>query len=426
LRSSALLLPVAQIPPKGSEAKVLNAQGRWLTSEDHIEKVMKATYFRERAHGMARACPDAPPSLSTSGFSPHFISVVVVNQLVPMLERGSLNFGHWLTMQLPRLVLAIQATTTSANEESWTGDLAAFHFLIYDQPYVRDALNMLDIAQDRVLPWYACRLYAAKKVLLAGPGTGAFATTDHIAPETANAIRRHVFSGVPRPQPVGDTRLKVLVLQRNVVERGRRIRNFEDVTSVVSSVFPKEQVQPFVCEEATFTEQIQAFHGARRVLGVDGACLANALWMASGGHLFVVAPVKKPDYSPGHPVGRCGTTIAWQVADAVGLVVGTLLLPQHGFVDSEILIPLDSLRELLTNSGADGDQTYLLKGVLHFVLTHTLTDKGMLVVGVTVLALLLGQLYFVGSRGKRGANAGSISKAKLVGDAAGQKPRKRR
>ena len=88
-------------------------------------------------------------------------------------------------------------------------------------------------------------------------------------------------------------------------------------------------MQSIRCGSHRVTEQIRRFSGASTVIGVEGACLVNMIFMKAKSTVVNIQPAKD-DFGL-H--SRCGYSFFWQIAQLVGLQYYAFLLPKSGWAD---------------------------------------------------------------------------------------------
>lgn len=243
--------------------------------------------------------------------------------LIPFVDQGLLNYGHWSSMALTRLAAMWDIVKDDPNTV----------FLIYDSIFALDTMRYLlgsDFGPRRVKKYNACALYYADKVLAVGPEYHYF--VDNLSKESAERIRG-VFLPFrfPRPEPPReDTRApirkqRILWLNRaEAVTRGRSTLNFQDaLRTTVQILGDTHAVIPMICGDNTMQGQIQFFSEADIVIGLDGACFGNALWMKPGSVIVTIIPSKR-NYIPIMPVKDCGYTYAWKILTLSGCVLWRL------------------------------------------------------------------------------------------------------
>ena len=82
---------------------------------------------------------------------------------------------------------------------------------------------------------------------------------------------------------------------------------------------------------------------------LQGACLANIVFMRDGASVVNLQPAKDPFGL----LSRCGLSYFWELAEASQLRYYALLLPEFGWLDS-LDVPLDALVAVLEGVGEEG------------------------------------------------------------------------
>eukprot|EP00927_Polykrikos_kofoidii_P055883 TRINITY_DN50067_c0_g1_i1.p1 TRINITY_DN50067_c0_g1~~TRINITY_DN50067_c0_g1_i1.p1 ORF type:complete len:1031 (+),score=104.51 TRINITY_DN50067_c0_g1_i1:121-3213(+) len=269
--------------------------------------------------------------------------------LVPLLDNSLLNYGHWISKGLSSL----------AALWSIVGQNESCVFLVYESPFILDTLHYLlgDAFARRVYRYEPRALYFAVEALVTGPEY--FHHVDNLSRESGMAIRglflpprvslsqlttqpRREFARVPLRLP-----LLLLLNRAELQTRGRSWANFQEVYRLVNEELgARHTVLPYICGDRTFHGQLTDFAETEIVVGIDGACFGNALWMPVGGVLVTIIPAKR-NYIPIMPATECGYTYAWKFADVANLSTVAILLPDADANDKSILVPLALLRDTL-------------------------------------------------------------------------------
>eukprot|EP00927_Polykrikos_kofoidii_P043846 TRINITY_DN37948_c0_g1_i1.p1 TRINITY_DN37948_c0_g1~~TRINITY_DN37948_c0_g1_i1.p1 ORF type:complete len:232 (-),score=43.32 TRINITY_DN37948_c0_g1_i1:59-754(-) len=109
------------------------------------------------------------------------------------------------------------------------------------------------------------------------------------------------------------------------------------------------RVHSLYCEEETLSAQVLAFHRARLAVAVEGACLANVLWMKAPAAVIEFGLGASPPHEV-LPKNECGTTYAAVVAAAVGVRFYSLLDLAQDFKAGKIDAQLSALRALVKHA----------------------------------------------------------------------------
>ena len=111
---------------------------------------------------------------------------------------------------------------------------------------------------------------------------------------------------------------------------------------LVKEVFPLHEVMNMKCSDFLVAEQIALFHAAEAVIGAEGACLANVLYMKKDATVVNIVPAAA---SYGGIQTECGFSLYWQIANLVGVRYSAFLLREYA---QELMkLPIDRLRIFL-------------------------------------------------------------------------------
>eukprot|EP00928_Gymnodinium_smaydae_P003318 TRINITY_DN11190_c0_g1_i1.p1 TRINITY_DN11190_c0_g1~~TRINITY_DN11190_c0_g1_i1.p1 ORF type:complete len:626 (-),score=113.23 TRINITY_DN11190_c0_g1_i1:257-2134(-) len=286
--------------------------------------------------------PVASACAATNGGCPRSLVPIVVltRPTLVLLDRHFRNFYHFLTLGLARLVAALpllqgENAHVLAHSDAGGGAAAGFRHL-------RGALALLGL-RDALQEYDPCRLHFLHAAVMATPleeagtapqrllltsqadATRANATLtviDRLSPQAALAIRRVVLpaahAGNIAESKSSSLRLldgAATGLQVLVVDRRHSVRRFQDFASVLKTVkvaarrasASSHEVKPLHCEQMTLEEQVISFASAKLAIAVEGACLANALWMRPGAAIIEVGLGESPPHEV-LPKAACGTT----------------------------------------------------------------------------------------------------------------------
>ena len=107
--------------------------------------------------------------------------------LVPLLDNGLLNYGHWISRGLPRIAALWDLAGASSSAA----------FLVYEAPFILDTLHTLlgEAFASHVFVYDPRVLYFADEVLTVGPDY--FDFVDNISRETAEAVRSLLLPPTP-------------------------------------------------------------------------------------------------------------------------------------------------------------------------------------------------------------------------------------
>lgn len=114
--------------------------------------------------------------------------------------------------------------------------------------------------------------------------------------------------------------------------------------AAATDTFGNANIRSILCGKLTVSEQIKAFSGATVIIGVEGACLTNTMFMRSNSIVINLQPAKD-DYGL-H--SRCGFSYFWQLAQLLSLQYYAFLLPEYGWLDA-ISVPIERFAVFLGN-----------------------------------------------------------------------------
>lgn len=183
---------------------------------------------------------------------------------------GDENYSHWLTRNLARLSLLESRP-----------DLSALPFLVNEdlRPYQRDALDMLDIPDERLIKVprgqiVECALLHVPTVLRGAP--------PRLRPGIEWLRRRLAVADTV--VPAGDEGRRLFVSREDAARR-RQLNE----TALIAALRPFgfEVIVPGLM---SFREQIRAFSEASFVVGAHGAAMTNLLFAPRGCKVVEIAP----------------------------------------------------------------------------------------------------------------------------------------
>jgi capsular polysaccharide biosynthesis protein len=199
-------------------------------------------------------------------------------------KRGVRNYGHWLLEMFPCAALAWEHLPREG-----------LRFLVPQAEgqmadAVDAALARLGLAEERLLPVGTAPLRVERLILLDGlTQHGVFMSP--LAPAAARMLAWDI--------PPGDAR-------RLFVTRGSvGFRDFADADALVRRAEAKGY-RAFDPGTAPWLDQVAAFAGAQRIVGVMGAALANIVFAPRGAEVLCLAPANMPDTFFWFIAGLCG------------------------------------------------------------------------------------------------------------------------
>ncbi|CAE8707012.1 unnamed protein product, partial [Polarella glacialis] len=287
---------------------------------------------------------------------------VLLKPTLHFLDRHFRNFYHFLTLGLSRMVAALPLLRGRPHQLLLHSDQAGGLAAGYE--HIREMAAMLGISGVR--EYRPCHLHFLREAVVAaplektnfapqrlfvGPGSASLTVLDALSAQAAARIRGEIL-----PRALGDSQeagvaRQILVLDR--LHSSRQLSNLDGVLEAVrkgalQAAWPKPQdlVKMIRCEEWSARDQIRFFHSSRLVVGVEGACLANALWMEPGSAIIELGLGESPPHEV-LPKHECGTTYAALVASAVGLRYYSLLDIRQSFQARTVTLHLEPLKLLV-------------------------------------------------------------------------------
>jgi capsular polysaccharide biosynthesis protein len=199
-------------------------------------------------------------------------------------KRGVRNYGHWLLEMLPCAALAWEHLPREGLRfvvPQAEGRLA---------DAVDAALARLGLAEDRLLAVGAAPARVERLIMVEGlTQHGVFMSP--LAPASARMLAWDI--------PPGEAR-------RLFVTRGSvGFRDFADPAALVRRAEVKGY-RAFDPGTVPWLDQVAAFAGARRIVGVMGAALANIVFAPRGAEVVCLAPANMPDTFFWFIAGLCG------------------------------------------------------------------------------------------------------------------------
>jgi hypothetical protein len=186
---------------------------------------------------------------------------------------GSFNFGHWLLEMWPRAVLARTEL-----------DMPGLRYAVHThggalRQVMIDGLALAGIGGDDILetPWEP--QFFEDLIVIDG-------LTEHgsyMSPVAVNCLQP-LIAQIP---PARSERL--YITRRDI--GWRRLQN-EDAMIRIAEQEGYDVLEP---ARLALAQQISAFKGARRVVGVTGAAMTSIAFMAAGGQVDLFVPATMPD-----------------------------------------------------------------------------------------------------------------------------------
>jgi len=186
---------------------------------------------------------------------------------------GSFNFGHWLLEMWPRAVLARTEL-----------DVPGLRYVVHAhggalRQVMIDSLALAGIGRDAILetPWEPH--FFEELIVIDG-------LTEHgsyMSPVAVNCLQ-------PLIAQIPPGRSERLYITRR--DTGWRRLQGEDAIIRVAEQEGYDVLEP---ASLALAQQIGAFKGARRVVGVTGAAMTSTAFMATGGQVDLFVPATMPD-----------------------------------------------------------------------------------------------------------------------------------
>eukprot|EP00933_Yihiella_yeosuensis_P026041 TRINITY_DN20216_c1_g1_i1.p1 TRINITY_DN20216_c1_g1~~TRINITY_DN20216_c1_g1_i1.p1 ORF type:complete len:597 (-),score=93.45 TRINITY_DN20216_c1_g1_i1:72-1862(-) len=318
---------------------------------------------------------------------------VLLRPTLHFLDRHFRNFYHFLTLGLTRLIAALPLLRSTPHHILLHSDHSVGSSASYR--HIRDAISLLNLDASSIIEYPPCRLLFLRKAITATPQIqvedercsedaatrfgGApqrvflssvirkeelsmrLTVLDTLSPEAATIIRQEFL---PQQQEPPDGRLKILLLDR--LHEKRKLGNAQEMlhlTKAAASAAPaaspetgsstasaahsgRHTVKLFRCEEWSIGDQIREFRSSQLVIGVEGACLANALWMNPGSGIIEIGLGESPPHDV-LPKDHCGTTYATLIASAAGIHYFSLLVLEQSFEAKLIHPPLNEFEQIV-------------------------------------------------------------------------------
>jgi len=167
----------------------------------------------------------------------------------------SANYWHWLFENLPKVVLAERSGFRGV-------------YLVPDQPYIRESLEILGIDAARVIP-HDGRLWQVRRLHVPTPIDGQ-KIGDY--PLLTQELRRSLRTESRTETP------KRIYISRNRGNQVRRIVNEADFNRLIE----RYSFETWFLEDLTFRQQLALFSGAEAVIGPHGAGFANTFFLPEG------------------------------------------------------------------------------------------------------------------------------------------------
>lgn len=175
-----------------------------------------------------------------------------LDEAICLAGNWSANYWHWLFDNLPKVVLAEKAGFRGI-------------YLVPDQPFVRDSLEILGIAPARVV-CHDGRLWQVRKLYVPTPIDGQkISDFPLLTKELRRSLRSDEGTGRPRR----------IYISRNRGNQIRRIVNEEEFNGLLE----RYSFETCFLEDLSFRQQLSLFSSAEAVIGPHGAGFANTFFL---------------------------------------------------------------------------------------------------------------------------------------------------
>ena len=240
----------------------------------------------------------------------------------------ALNYYHFVAEFLPHLVILADIVARGG----------AGRLLVYDRPHILEFLDLLGVARASVELFDPCAVYRARSVVFVPAHEAPVPSAESVA-----RVRQVVFASV-RPTMAApllqSVRGRVVVITRSGAAH-RAIENAVELLRSIRKALARDDVRSFACERHSVRDQLAAFSDAALVVGAEGACFANMMFIQRA-RAAVVNIVPAAEYDFGPFPSTCGMTYAWHLAAA---------LPNIEY--AAFLLPAFTWAETLTVPGGD-------------------------------------------------------------------------
>ena len=240
-------------------------------------------------------------------------------KLAVLVQRLGRNYFHWMTETLPRLTQFLSVLKSEPET------LKRIRYLVYDIPFIRDALRLLGIDMGRQVIFFdENSLYTADEVFaISSPPCGQpprpllYHAQKHVfnylypAPP-ANAPPKLMIRAERRMKYANRRGLALLLLQgggRQSKESQDAFENVEEVTEAVRRIFIKsmseegKRIDLVVVDDRKhngqrksnakkkFLAQYSLWRRAELVVAMPGDSLANMMWSQNGTKIVELVPI---------------------------------------------------------------------------------------------------------------------------------------
>jgi len=291
-------------------------------------------WYDHPPHFLRGCSEDARQSVRVSGSK----------QLLTGLRFLTLNFYHFIAEAFAPLTLLAKAISSQET---------AFHhakLLIYDLPFVRAAVELLNLPNERIIFYDPCTVYAAEHVFFVD-GT----LSDDPSPASLRRTRLVLLPAARRKNDEDDALADVLIVDRrdktdadSGLRQRAQIRNFKGLQKTVSHAarahLPKTpgrtQVAALQFAGLPLASQIRRVHMASHLIGAEGAGLSHALWMGGDGNTCQVIALVPMSYS-------CGVSAIWHLVDVMGCDFQGYIVPGWQSLYEAVKVPKGPFKSFL-------------------------------------------------------------------------------
>lgn len=345
----------------------------WKTEKEEEEAAKQSI-----ARAKRRADPQVAASASRGGLCDYGSVRVEELRKVALLafRKAFCNYHHFTTVGLGRLVTLLPLLKRDPDIEVL---IPAPNKKGQTFPFIAESLALLGISIERIRVFRPCTLHFAKRALVAGLGPRARFGPAIVGPEgpgmaprvrgtslvmadivdeaPARAVRHAMFHALGLPargsgggNTLGPRAAHTLLLDRK--ERRRRLKNVKELSGFLRDSLRRPLQGPEYCEELSVAEQVRAFHGAALVVAVNGACLANLLYVAQPEAAVVVLTPVENFIGRGvtWPLDECGIGDHFASARNAGVRYAAILVLTDFDADS-MEVPVPAVAEALWRIG---------------------------------------------------------------------------
>jgi capsular polysaccharide biosynthesis protein len=314
---------------------------RWLCHEEAQQEVKLSQEALEQAleHGTlgakGRCCDEGKQCFGVC-------VVTLPGPLIVFQKALSLNYYHFWADSGTHLLSAAAILRNDPSSK----------LLVYGKrQFALDALAALGVAPTQIVLYEPCVLYRAARVL-SWPSTR---QPFEISSAQANRLRSAAMAwlvaaqsaGLSAPKPAGvlligrGDKLKTHSLDWS--KGMRSLVNAAEVELALQERFGGETVQSIQCTRPLL-EQIHLFNNAQLVIGVEGACLTNVMFMKPRTSVLVNIVPAKGSFAPYE--SECGLSFFWHLAEVLEVEYHAFLVRESSWSDP-VTVPIGRFKKFL-------------------------------------------------------------------------------